>query len=165
MPPELVTLKDGRTGYIRKDGTFAPHTEPGQPGNMLAVTHGAYSPRLINEDAEMLLAELVEEHGAVWLHSLDAIVLHNLTRSKARHDRIDARIDSYDDVEDVPRTLWEQVSREARQINDCCSKLGFTATDRATLMKDASWAKALQSREGQQLGQRGRELREARGRA
>ena len=167
----IVTLPDGRTGYRRADGTFSEShgahpavsrgdAKPYESENTASVIHGGWSDRLVSEEASEVLAELIEIHGAAWLMALDGVVVNVLVRAKVRHDRFDRRIDEFDDVCDIPKSVLEQVSREARQVVDCCAKLGLTATDRAALMKDTGWAKVLGG--GPQLGEQGRAIREAR---
>lgn len=152
--------------------------KPFGQGNTDAAKHGAYSDQLVSAGAQELLGQLLET--LPWLHEADALTLDGLCRAKWRHDRVDQEIEGiitgeirahprkgFPDtgVQAVPERLWQQVSREARSIVEFCGKLGMTPVDRAALMKDTSWAHALNGGRGPQLGEQGRALREARGRA
>ncbi|MDA8289954.1 MAG: hypothetical protein M0014_16185 [Actinomycetota bacterium] len=170
------------TGDLRRDGT--PVTEPqaprgyrwedAKPGNLLAVRHGARSERLVSERAAQVLDELRETYA--WLIDADVVVLDVLCRAKARHDAladyvegvIEGTVEAYPrkgfpqtGIEAVPDRTWQQLSRETRTIIDAAAKLGFTATDRAQLMKDTGMARHFGGERVAQLVERGRQLREA----
>lgn len=140
---------------------FAP--EVGAP-NLTTVTHGARSPVLVSQDAEEMIERFRETMGMLWIEQCDGLVLDTLIRAVARWKRIDDHI-ADTDIMDVPDRLWQQVDREQRHIVSAAGKLGLTSVDRAALMKDGAWAKALAARSrGPQLGERGRAMRAAQGR-
>ena len=149
--------------------------KPYEPENKEAVTHGAYSTSLVSEGAKAVLAQMLEI--LPWLEECDGVVVDTLARSKWRHDRVADEIDGIIEgsktahprkgfpdtgVQAVPERLWQQVSREARTVMECAGKLGMTATDRAALAKDQSWAQALSAGRVARLQGEGRALRQAR---
>lgn len=155
--------------WVRRDA------QPYEPGNVEAATHGAYSTSLVSEGAKAVLAQMLEI--LPWLEECDGIVVDTLARSKWRHDRVADEIDGIIEgsttahprkgfpdtgVQAVPERLWQQVSREARTVMECAGKLGMTATDRAALAKDQSWAQALSAGRVARLAGEGRALRTAR---
>lgn len=174
-----VVLDDGRVGRFRRDGVFAESGGAAVPfgaGNTAAVTHGAWSDRLVSERARDVLADL--QVACPWIMEADGMVLDTLIKAKVRHDEFDDVINEYFDgarrndkgltgAEAIPDRILQQVAREARHVMDACGKLGLTATDRAALMKDTSWARALAGKNGgmAQVGEQGRAIREERGRA
>lgn len=143
-----------------------------EPGNLLAVRHGAGSERLVSAKAAEVLAELMASYP--WLEEVDGVVLDTLVRAKARHDLLADYIDRVIEgtaeayprkgrpttgIEAVPDVVWQQVSREARTVLDAASRLGFTPRDRAELFRDAGMAAHYGGERVAQLGERGSQIR------
>ncbi len=150
---------------------------PGRPveqGNQLAVRHGAHASTLVSERAEALLSELRQQYP--WLEGVDAPALDVLVAAKCRHDLLADYISDVIDgtrpayprkgfpgtgVEAVPDRVWQQLSREARTVLDASSKLGFTPTERAQLLRDVGVARHYGADRIAALVERGRQVREA----
>lgn len=147
-----------------------------EPGNRLAVRHGARSPSIVSERAEAVLAELRQQYP--WLQDVDAPVLDVLVRAKARHDLLDDYVSAVLEgttqafprkgsprtgVEAVPDRVWQQLSREARTVLDAAAKLGFAPSERAGLLKDAGMAVHFGGQRIAALVEQGRQVREGTG--
>lgn len=147
---------------------YHPPRPPFEEGNVLSVRSGVQSTRLVSEDAERIMAKLQED--IPWLAERHGIVLDVLVKAKVRYDRVDAYIDGLMDetitnrdgntgIEAIPEKILRYLSTAENTIISACSKLGLTATDEAVLMKDVSWAKALQRGRASELAARGAALR------
>lgn len=142
-----------------------------EPGNALAVKSGAFSARLVSEDAERIAEHLAELMP--WLGPHHLVVLDVLCKAKARYDRADTYANDLMDevtttqkgetgIEAVPDRIWKLLISQENTIINACAKLGMTATDQAMLMKDASWAKALSAGRAEALASEGARLRQLR---
>lgn len=154
MPLEVVPIWKQRRPDFEKNNT-------------LGVKSGVFSERLVSADAKAVHDELVA--ALPWLIDQDAVVLDVLCHAKARYDRANTYADSICDGEvsvgdstgigAVPERIWRVIDRAEDKIISSCSKLGMTPLDRAVLMRDTSWARALQRRGGEQLAEEGARLR------
>ena len=165
---------------VRKDGTVAHSEGPARnykwadatPANRLAVRHGAHSEALVSERAAALLAGLVERWP--WLEDCDAVVVDVLCRAKARYEALDeyaAAVISgekrayprqgYPDtgVEAVPDRVWQSLQRQENIILQASAKLGFTAVDRAAILRDTGVAKHLAGGRAARLSEVGEAIR------
>lgn len=130
--------------------------EPTQPGNKLALRHGANSPQLMDERAAELLEELVEVMP--WLAECDALLVETLSRSLAQFRALDDYVGkvisgeakSYPrkghpqtGVEGVPAVVFEQWARAQRAVESTAAKLGMAPATRSRMFKDTGWARAL----------------------
>jgi hypothetical protein len=127
---------------------------PAEPGNTLALRHGANSPRLVSERAAEILEEYREKYP--WLNAeLDGVLFDDFIKSKARLDMlheyvagiISGEVEAYPrkgfprtGVEAVPDRLWQQLARESRIVADLGAKLGFAPTNRAAMYRDCGMA-------------------------
>lgn len=147
---------------------YRPPRPPFEKGNVHGARSGVWSERLVAEDTERIMAKLKED--IPWLAERHGIVLDVLVKAKVRYDRIDAYIDRLmfeeitnksgdTGIEAIPERLLRFLSSAERTIIDACGKLGLTATDEAVLMKDVSWAKALQRGRAEELAAKGAQLR------
>lgn len=174
--PTPVAPKEGtaRVSHGPARGYRWPDAEP---GNTLAVRHGAQSPRLVSERAAALLAEMSEQWP--WLEECDAVLLDVLTKAKARYDMLDAyatgviegTVEAYPrtgypqtGIEAVPDRVWQSLQRQENIIIQATAKLGFTATDRAQLFKDAGMARHFGGGSLNSFAAEGRKIRQLRGR-
>src|SRR4051812_6985953 len=73
----------GHGGPRRGSGSGSPRHPDFEPGNTVAVSHGAYSPRVVEPRARQLLDELATVAPA-WLELVDTAALTAWARTEAR---------------------------------------------------------------------------------
>ncbi|MGA8724817.1 MAG: hypothetical protein WB565_07225 [Acidimicrobiales bacterium] len=129
------------------------------------MKHGINSSLILDADAAREIEYLREVKGYLWLEECDANVLYTMVRAMVRFRRIDEYIENHE-IDEIKPYIWQQVSRESNEIRDSARALAFSSVDRAALMKDGAWARALRARtSGPRLGERGAALRAERGRS
>ena len=118
-----------------------PRHPPFEPGNRLAVVHGAESPALVAERAELVHAELKE--AAPWVTDLDGEAVARYCQAEARsrmlHDHIEKTVTAKG-VTGVPSRTWEQATAASRLAATLGGLLGLDPMSRARLQRDASQA-------------------------
>jgi hypothetical protein len=106
-----------------------------QPGNVVALKHGAYSERSIAERAELVRPLLYEV--CPWLHpTQDVIAVNRFLRAESRalilHDYITGLVDGKG-AQAVPQRVWEQATAADNLAAKLGSALGLDPTGRAKL--------------------------------
>lgn len=161
------------TEETRKDGTPTTPARgyswpPFEDGNLVAVRHGANSPRLVTEKAQTVRAMLLARYEYL---ADDAFV-----EALERYCRVEARalmLNQYcmtkaaeEGVEKVPPTLWTECTRADALAQKCAQDCGLDPTGHARIARDLGFAKNLGARVGQQqiaeLAETGRRIREDR---
>lgn len=144
--------------------------QPYQPGNLEAVRHGAFSPRLVEQRASELLAQLRDTEDCKWLTDVDAIQLDTWLKSRARYELLNEYITSMIDqfgveagVEKVSMKVWTTVTAQERNLVRLTQDLGLDPTGRAKLLKDLGLAKQFMREGAQKLAAQGSEIRRQRG--
>lgn len=139
--------------------------QPYEKGNFAALKHGATSPRLVEQRAQDILAELQEE-GCAWLTSVDALQLDTWLKARARYEMLDKWV-----TETAERKGWDAISKtslsaliaQERNLMRLTQDLGLDPTGRARLLADLGLAKQFARQGARDLAARGREIRQARG--
>ncbi len=104
-------------------------------GNALALAHGAYSPRTINNDRTLILAQLAEERPDLLAFGW---AVKAWATAEAIADRLVWRLDLGDVAEGVePReSLLRHVDRALARAERAREKLGLDPTSAARLAKE-----------------------------
>ncbi len=139
--------------------------QPYEPGNLAAVKHGAYSPRLVEQRAVELLAQLRDTEDCKWLTDVDAIQLDTWLKSRAlyelAHEAV-LRIAEEKGMENVNGHLLAFAATQERNYTRITQDLGLDPTGRAKLLKDLGIAKQFMREGAQRLAAEGSEIRRRR---
>lgn len=156
--PKATTRADG-SPTIEARGYSWPDAEP---GNLIALKHGAESPRVIDSVAEVLADAVVEE--APWLKAqIFEAAIWRYARAEARARLLSNYILSVADEhpEKVGSRLWESASGADRTASKMAEALGLTPLSRAQLASLVSSTE--RGNQGvAQLGETGKAIRERR---
>lgn len=139
--------------------------QPYQPGNLAAVKHGAYSPRLVEQRASELLAQLRDTEDCRWLTDVDAIQLNTWLKSRALYELAYEgvqRIAEREGIEHVSGHLLAFAATQERNYTRITQDLGLDPTGRAKLLKDLGIAKQFMREGAQKLATKGGEIRRQR---
>lgn len=173
MPPDRQKLRRDGSPW----GSPAPARGASRPafekGNSYAeVRHGAYSPRILSAEAARIRELLVERYP--YLSDdifLDSVELY--CAAKARHSLlhewcVNRAEEAGGDPTVVAPSVWDQAQKAEQSARALLGDIGLTARSHAAISRDLGIsrqaAKALnENATGPRLGDRGRELRQARG--
>jgi len=112
------------------------------PGNKIAVSHGGYSPVLVREAAQPIIAELYAI--APWLQApefLPSVANYAETLAQATLlTTMVAKITAEKGVEKVPSRTWEQLTAARRLVHHIGNDFGLTPQGRARLAATATAA-------------------------
>ena len=142
---------------------------PFDEGNLVAVRHGANSPRLVSDKAQAVRALLLERYPYL---SDDAFVeaLERYCRVEARALMLNAYIiekAEREGIEKVPPTLWTEATRADALAQKCGQDCGLDPTGHARIARDLGLARNLGAQFGtkklEALAASGHELRERSG--
>ncbi|MHB1988910.1 MAG: hypothetical protein ACYCSF_13170 [Acidimicrobiales bacterium] len=165
------------TEIRRKDGTVA-HSEgaargykwaDAEPGNLLALRHGARSERIVAAKAaavrdkllcafpylaEVVFAEAVERYCRA---ESRALLLHNYVMAEAEEKGVAA----------VPRSLWQEAARAESNAAKFASDCGLDAAGHSRIARDLGVARSVGARLSGEpgladIGASGRKLRQLR---
>ena len=116
---------------------------PATKGNLLAVSHGAQSPRLVRQDAAELLAEVQAEEPS-WLGQVDRAALDAWLYAEATCRRLREWLGDHGHIEEdgKPRAASQLLLQWERRAADQRSRLGFDPLSRARLGRDTAVAQA-----------------------
>jgi len=113
-----------------------------EPGNRVAVRHGGYSPVLVREAAQPIIAELYQI--APWLQApefLPSVANYAETLAQATLlTTMVAKITAEKGVEKVPSRTWEQLTAARRLVHHIGNDFGLTPQGRARLAATATAA-------------------------
>lgn len=140
--------------------TTEPHTggpargyswPPFAPGNRLSMTHGAYSPEVVGQEASAILDEL-SEFMPPWLMLVDQFELAAWATAEGRCRRLRKWLTEHGDLDDGgrPRPANDLLLRWERRAADARKRLGFDPLARAQLARDRA-AAGLFTAQGQHL--------------
>jgi hypothetical protein len=137
----LLAMTDKPPKRQRFDGRES--RPPFEPGNELALVHGARSERRLNAVADEHRPELVAV--APWLDDAafgDALARYLRADARARllHDHIVGLVAKVG-VGKVPSFLWRDVAAADRLAAQLATRLGLDPTGKAGIMRDASMAR------------------------
>jgi hypothetical protein len=113
-----------------------------EPGNLVALKHGASSPRILEAKAGEIHTALLDV--APWISQLDEVAVRRYVRVEARavllsDYTITKALDS--GVGSVPAAMWDVSLKADLAADKLASSLGLTPTSRAALLKDVGAAK------------------------
>ena len=165
----------GESPKRRKDGTPVDQPlpprgvtrtrPPFEPGNSLALKHGAFSPRAVAQRAAQV-RELLQEVAPDLAQPIfeDAIMRYCEAEARSRMlaEHIAAVVDA-EGVPSVPPYLWEQASKATTVAAKIGADCGLDAAGLARISRDLGFAKTtrrlLAQNDGPRLGEKGRALR------
>lgn len=140
--------RDQTAGQAGSDVTTCPPSvawqrPPFEPGNTLAVTHGANSPRAVEARAQQLVAD-VAALDPVWLAAVDAAAVQAWAWAEARCQLYRGWLAGRDLVQEdgEPWPAEIALQRWERRAADARSALGFDPLSRSRLTKDTAIARA-----------------------
>lgn len=138
---------------------------PFTDGNLAAMKHGAFSPRLVGERAADLRPQLDEV--APWIAASDDLAVEHLATCLARYRMLDEYVATFaaeHGVAAVKPYLWAEVSRAESNLQKALEGLGLNPAGRGKLARDLGVAHHFAGDGLQELGAQGRALRQSRGR-
>jgi hypothetical protein len=111
-----------------------------EPGNGLAVRHGATSAAIVDMKVPPMVAKIEETLSAAgWLETTDAFAVQRAARLLARLMLIDAYLDGLDgvgglvDAKGRPRGCWRLYLTLEKQFAQACDRLGLNPVARASI--------------------------------
>ena len=116
-----------------------------EPGNTVALRHGANSPRAVAERAELVRPRLFEV--CPWLHTThDVLAVDRFLRAEARalilHDYIAGICDGPGGAAKVPVRVWEQATAADNLAARLGNTLGLDPSGRARLQQTVASTEA-----------------------
>lgn len=118
------------------------------------VRHGAFSLRVVAEDAQRLLAELRARHDVTWLADVDVEALESYCFAVAQVRRL--RLAVAEDGPQSQRSL-NQLAAWERRLDRIRSALGFDPLSRERMGRDAAVARAVAGQHVEAVRGAGRE--------
>ncbi|MDH3021556.1 hypothetical protein QEN41_16360 [Gordonia alkanivorans] len=107
-----------------------------KPGNMAAVKSGAYSPRIVEPLADLVYADLLEQHPRL-RNPLYAVMVRDFARTVVRVERMEERLADGDlDSDGNPLPGSASLLRQRTHLMHLADRLGLTPLANAKLGKD-----------------------------
>jgi len=116
---------------------------PFEPGNTVAVRHGAFSPRLVSADTAQLLEDLRVD-GADWIDQVDAVALEAWMHAEAVCRRLRAWLAEHGhlDGKGEPRRASGQLLAWERRASSERVQLGVSPLARSRIDRDTAVGRA-----------------------